>query len=108
MELPFTKDDVQLVKLVAECSAPTFNQILLLDQAQALLSARGAHADYRSDVFREEAMGDHIQQTNQPGKVLGTLPLWLRRAYWILVVLFFVALIAGMWLIPGIANMLRK
>lgn len=87
----FSEEDALLLELLAECAAPTINQIALQNRVQALLlkRAKGAH----SDVFREEALGYHLRSWEQQGDVLKTLPSWLRSTYWATLVVFFAGLI---------------
>ncbi len=90
---PFTEDDVLLLQLLAECAAPTFNQIALQNRIEALLLKRAEGTESNSDVFRKEALEHHIRSWDQQGEVLKTLPPWLRATYWVMLVLVFAGLL---------------
>ncbi|MFZ0771838.1 MAG: HlyD family efflux transporter periplasmic adaptor subunit [Candidatus Sulfotelmatobacter sp.] len=89
--IPFSEEDAQLVDLLAECAAPTFNQIALQNRVQALLLKRAEGSN--SDVFREEALEYHIRSWDQQGDILKTLPAWLGATYWVMLALVFVGLL---------------
>jgi GAF domain-containing protein len=90
---PFSEEDTRLLDLLAECAAPTFNQITLQNRVQALLLKRAEGSESRSDVFREEALEYHIRSWDHQGDVLQTLPTWLRTTYWAMLALVIVGLL---------------
>ncbi|MFZ0322199.1 MAG: GAF domain-containing protein [Candidatus Sulfotelmatobacter sp.] len=87
----FSQEDSTLLQVLAECAAPTFNEIMLQSRIQAVLLKRAESASI-SGVFREEALQYHIRSWDQQGEVLKTLPSWLRTTYWIMLALVFVGL----------------
>lgn len=89
----FSEEDALVLRLLAECAAPTFNQITLQNRVQALLLKHTKGTESISDVFREEALEYHIRSWDQQGEVLKTLPHWLRATYWVLLILVSVGLL---------------
>jgi GAF domain-containing protein len=87
----FSEEEALLLELLAECAAPTINQIALQNRVQALLLKRAEGTS--SDLFREEALEHHVRSRDQHGGVLKTLPSWLRSTYWVTLVVFFAGLI---------------
>jgi GAF domain-containing protein len=89
--IPFSEEDARLLDLLAECAAPTLNQITLQNRVQKLMLKRAESSN--SDVFREEALEHHIRSWDQQGEVLKTLPAWLRTTYWVMLALVVVGLL---------------
>jgi GAF domain-containing protein len=90
--VPFSQEDVLLLRHLIECAAPTFNQIILQSRVQALLLKHAEGAG--SDVFREEALEHHIRCWDHQGEVLKNLPSWLRATYWGMFLLVLLSLLA--------------
>jgi hypothetical protein len=104
----FTQEDCRLIELLAECASPTFNQILLQNRIQSLLSARAAGSEANSGIFRQEALDYHVRTFDQQGEVLAVPPLWVRTTFWIVVALFSASLIAAGLLFHGAARIFGK
>ena len=104
----FSTVDLQFIRLIAECAAPTLSQILLKDGVQDLLTGRVAGEDPNSGIFRQEALEHHIRSWDRQGDVLKTLPLWLRRTYWAVLALVLVGLLGLVILIPGLRTIFGK
>ena len=104
----FSGEEVRLIELLAECSAPTFNQILLQNRVQALLTRRTAGTEANSGIFRQEALDYHFRSWDQQGDVLKVLPAWLRRASWVVVGLFSAGLLVLIFLLHGLRHIFGK
>jgi hypothetical protein len=106
--LPFFAADSRIIKQIAECAAPTFNQILLQTRVQAHLTKRISTADGSSDIFRQEALEYHIRSWDRQGDVLASLPVWLQTSYWVVLVMVLVGIVGLALLIPGLRNIFTK
>jgi GAF domain-containing protein len=89
----FSDEEIRLIELLAECLAPTFNQILLQSRVQSLFTKRVSGADANSGIFRPEALDYHVRSLDQQGDVLKATPVWLRRACWVVLALFSASLL---------------
>lgn len=105
---PFSEENLRLIEFLAECAAPTFNQILLQNRMQALLTQRSTGSDANSAVFRPEALEHHIRRWDQQGDALKALPLWLRKSYWIVLALCVAGILALALLTPGLRTFFGK
>ncbi len=104
---PFSAEDLQFIRSIAECAAPAFSQLVLQKQVQAQLTRRTEAANSNSDIFRQEALEYHIRSWDQHGDVLKTLPAWLRTSYWIVLVMVLIGLIE-IALMPGVRHFFGK
>jgi hypothetical protein len=104
----FTEDDTRMMELLAECSAPTFNQVLLQNRVQAVLAKRASGSKAHSEIFRQEALDYHVRSWDQQGDVLKVLPTWLRRAFWFVLMLFSASLLGLGFLLRGLRNIFGK
>lgn len=104
----FSQEEVRSAELLAACSAPTFNQILLQGRVQAELTKRTAGTCANSETFRQEALDYHIRNWDQQGDVLKVLPGWLRRAFWIALGLFSAGLVALVFLLHDLPHIFGK
>ncbi|MGD0989475.1 MAG: GAF domain-containing protein [Candidatus Sulfotelmatobacter sp.] len=102
----FSAEDLRILRSIAEFAAPTFSQIILQKRVQGLLTGRAT--DPNSEVFRREALEYHIRSWDQQGDVLKTLPMWLRRSYWIVLVMVLIGLAGVAVLVPGLKNLFGK
>lgn len=102
----FSGEETRLIELLAECSAPTFNQILLQSRLQSLLTKQAAGAN--SGMFRPEALDYHVRSWDQQGDVLKVTPVWLRRAFWVILALFSASLLGLGFLFHQLGNVLGK
>jgi len=102
----FSAEDLRILRSIAEFAAPTFSQIILQKRVQGLLTGRAT--DPKSEVFRREALEYHIRSWDQQGDVLKTLPMWLRRSYWIVLVMVLIGLAGVAVLVPGLKNLFGK
>ena len=107
-QAPFADDDIRMIELLAECSAPTFNQILLQNRVQAVLARRASGSEANSGIFRQEALDYHVRSWDQQGDVLKVLPTWLRRGFWLVLLLFSASLLGLGFLLHGFRNILGK
>lgn len=92
-QVPFGVQEIRWIRALAECSAPTFGQIMLQDRVQALLAKRAEGIESQSGIFRQEALEFRIRRWDQQGNVLAVMPAWLRRAFWLVLVLFSASLV---------------
>jgi GAF domain-containing protein len=104
----FSDEEIRLIELLAECSAPTFNQILLQNRVQSLLMKRATGAEANNAIFRQEALEYHLGSWDQQGDVLKVLPPWLRRAFWIVLALFSASAVGLSFLLHGLRNIFGK
>jgi len=104
----FSDEEVRLIRLLAECSAPTFNQILLQNRVQELLTKRATGTEANSGIFRQEALDYRVRSWDQQGDVLKVLPAWLRRSFWVILGLFSASLLGLAFLFHGIRNIFGK
>jgi len=104
----FSHEEIRLIESLAECSALTFNQILLQNRVQSLLMKRAAGAEANNAIFREEALEYHLRSWDQQGDVLKVLPPWLRRAFWIVLALFSASVVGLTFLLHGLRNIFGK
>ena len=104
----FSGEEVRLIELLAECSAPTFNQILLQSRVQALLTKRTAGTEANSAIFRQEALDYHVRNWDQQGDVLKVLPGWLRRTFWLVLGLFSAGSLVLIFLLHGLRHIFVK
>lgn len=107
-DAPFSSAELQLLDLIAECATPTFRQIVLQREVQTLLTRRSAGAENNAGVFREEALDYHIRSWDRQGNVLRTLPGWLRRAYWLVMVLTLGVFVVLALLMPQLKSLFGK
>jgi hypothetical protein len=107
-EEAFSCEDIQLLALLAECSAPTFNQILVQTRVQALLTRQAFGSDANVDIFRREAWDHHLRSWNPRGNMLQETPAWLRRAFWVMLAVFFATLLSLACFWNELRNMLGK
>jgi GAF domain-containing protein len=90
----FSSEEIRLVELLAELSAPTFNQILLQNRVQARLTKRAFGSEANASIYRQEALNYHVRGLDyRGGDVLTALPGWLRRTSWVVLGLFLAALL---------------
>ncbi len=104
----FSQQEVRSIELLAECSAPTFNQILLQSRVQALLTKRTAGTLANSETFRQEALDYHVRNWDQQGDVLKVLPAWLRRTFWVVLGLFSAGLLVLLFLLHDLRHIFGK
>jgi hypothetical protein len=104
----FSSEEIWFIELLAEFSAPTFNQILLQKRVQTRLSRQASGVEAQSSIFRQEALDYHVRRWDQQGDVLKALPGWLHRAFWVLVVLFLTGLLALPLWWHEVRDVLRK
>ncbi len=107
-QAPFSGEEIRLIELLAECSAPAFNQILLQNRVQALLTKRASGSEANSGIFRQEALDYHVRSWDQQGDVLKVLPVWLRRAFWVVLAVFSASLLGLSFLFHAHGNIFGK
>ena len=105
---PFTEDEIRMMDLLAECSAPTFNQVLMQNWAHAVLAKLASGSNGHSEIFRQEALDYHARSWDHQGEVLMVLPEWLRRAFWFVLVLFSASLLGLGFLLSGLRHIWGK
>ena len=105
---PFTDDNIRTMELLAECAAPTFNQILLQNRVEAVLAKRASGSKLHSEIFRQEALDYYLIRWDHQGDVLKVVPTWLRRAFWVALVMFLASLLALAFLLHGFRNIFGK
>jgi len=92
----FAQHNQDTVEQLASYAAPTFEQIILQNNVQAVL-LREPKGTSGSDIFREEAWENHQQSGSQAGDVLKSLPPWLRSAQWILLAMALITVALVIW-----------
>ena len=104
----FSDEEIRLMELLAEYASPTFNQILLQNRVQALLTNRASGSEANSGIFRQEALDYHVRGWDQQGDVLKVLPAWLRQAFWAVLAVFLASLLGLTLFLYGVRNSLGK